>query len=134
MIVSGATAALYLGTESTVVAFVGVFLWGVDTAFFFVPARTLLQRYAPVAFHGRVLSINQSLEPAAGIVATPVVAVALGVGGIQTLGIVAGAIATVGGEVLLLLARGLAAPSASNFDPTAGSSRDAIALGGAAPG
>ena len=66
MIVSGATAALYLGTESEVVAFVGVFLWGVDTAFFFVPARTLLQRYAPAAFHGRVLSLNQSLEPAAG--------------------------------------------------------------------
>src|SRR6478609_7757313 len=134
MIVSGATAALYLGTESEVVAFIGVFLWGVDTAFFFVPARTLLQRYAPAAFHGRVLSINQSLEPAAGIVATPVVAVALGVVGIQTLGIVAGAIATVGGVVLLLLARGLAAPRASDYDATAGSSRDAIALGGAAPG
>ncbi len=74
MVVSGLTAALYLGTESEVVAFVGVFLWGVDTAFFFVPARTLLQRYAPAAFHGRVLSINQSLEPAAGIVATPIVA------------------------------------------------------------
>ena len=74
MIVSGATAALYLGTESEVVAFVGVFLWGVDTAFFFVPARTLLQRYAPAAFHGRVLSLNQSLEPAAGIVMTPLAA------------------------------------------------------------
>ena len=60
-------------------AFIGVFLWGVDTAFFFVPARTLLQRYAPAAFHGRVLSLNQSLEPAAGIVMTPLAAVALGV-------------------------------------------------------
>ena len=99
------------------VAFVGVFLWGVDTAFFFVPARTLLQRYAPAAFHGRVLSINQSLEPAAGIVATPIVAVALGVVSIQTLGIVAGAIATVGGVVLLLLARGLAAPRRPTSTP-----------------
>ena len=134
MIVSGATAALYLGTESEVVAFIGVFLWGVDTAFFFVPARTLLQRYAPAAFHGRVLSINQSLEPAAGIVATPVVAVALGVVSVQALGIVAGAIATAGGVVLLLFARGLAAPTASDYDPAAGSSREAIALGGAAPG
>ena len=61
------------------VAFVGVFLWGVDTAFFYVPARTLLQRYAPVAFHGRVLSLNQSLEPTAGIVMTPLAALALGV-------------------------------------------------------
>jgi predicted MFS family arabinose efflux permease len=134
MIVSGATAALYLGTESEVVAFIGVFLWGVDTAFFFVPARTLLQRYAPTAFHGRVMSLNQSLEPAADIVMTPLAALALGVLSVQTLGIVAGAIATVGGVVLLVLARGLAAPRASDFDPTAGSSRDAIALGGAAPG
>lgn len=134
MIVSGATAALYLGTQSEIVAFVGVFLWGVDTAFFFVPTRTLLQRYAPAAFHGRVLSLNQSLEPTAGIVATPLAAVALGVVSVQTLGIAAGAVATVVGVVLLVLARGLAAPSASEFDPTAGSSRDAIALGGAAPG
>jgi len=134
MIVSGATAALYLGTESRVVAFVGVFLWGVNTAFFYVPARTLLQRYAPAAFHGRVLSLNQSLEPAAGIAMTPLVALALGVVGVQTLGITAGAVAAVGGVVLLLLARGLALPAASEFDPTAGSSRDAIALGGAAPG
>src|SRR5690606_23516367 len=33
-IVSGATAALYVGTESLVVAYVGVFLWGIDVAFF----------------------------------------------------------------------------------------------------
>jgi predicted MFS family arabinose efflux permease len=134
MVVSGLTAALYLGTESEVVAFVGVFLWGVDTAFFFVPARTLLQRYAPAAFHGRVLSLNQSLEPAAGIVMTPLAAVALGIVSVQALGVIAGAIATVGGVVLLLLARGLAPPTASDYDPTEGSSRDAIALGGAAPG
>jgi len=134
MIASGATAALYLGTESRVVAFVGVFLWGVDTAFFFVPARTLLQRYAPRAFHGRVLSLNQSLEAAAGIVMTPLVALALGVIGVQALGITAGAVAAAGGVVLLVMARGLAPPTASEFDPTAGSSRDAIALGGAAPG
>lgn len=134
MIVSGLTAALYLGTESEIVAFVGVFLWGVDTAFFFVPTRTLLQRYAPTAFHGRVLSLNQSLEPGAGIVMTPLAAVALGVVSVQVLGVVAGAVATIGGIVLLVLARDLAPPSASEYDPTAGSSRDAIALGGAAPG
>lgn len=134
MIVSGATAALYLGTSSEVVAFVGVFLWGVDTAFFFVPTRTLLQRYAPAAFHGRVLSLNQSLEPAAGIVISPLVALALGVVSVQVLGVAAGAVATVGGVGLLWMARNLAAPSASSYDPTAGSSRDAVALGGAAPG
>jgi predicted MFS family arabinose efflux permease len=134
MIVSGATAALYLGTTSEIVAFIGVFLWGVDTAFFFVPTRTLLQRYAPAAFHGRVLSLNQSLEPAAGIVMTPLAAVALGVVSVQALGVLAGAAATVVGVVLLVLARGLAPPRASDYDPTVGSSRDAVALGGAAPG
>jgi predicted MFS family arabinose efflux permease len=134
MMVSGATAALYLGTRSEAVAFVGVFLWGVDTAFFFVPTRTLLQRYAPTAFHGRVLSLNQSLEPATGIVMTPLVAVALGVVSVQALGVAAGAVAAAGGVVLLVLAGGLAPPSASDYDPTAGSSRDAVALGGAAPG
>jgi predicted MFS family arabinose efflux permease len=135
MVVSGLTAALYLGTRSEVVAFVGVFLWGVDTAFFYVPARTLLQRYAPTAFHGRVLSLNQSLEPAAGIVMTPLVAVALGVVSVQVLGVTAGVVATVGGFVMLRLARGLGPPPpAVPVDPTAGSSRDAIALGGAAPG
>jgi predicted MFS family arabinose efflux permease len=135
MVVSGLTAALYLGTESETVAFVGVFLWGVDTAFFYVPARTLLQRYAPTAFHGRVLSLNQSLEPAAGIVMTPLVAVALALVSIQVLGIAAGAIATIGGLVLWRLARNLGPPPAPvPIDPTAGSSRDAIALGGAAPG
>jgi predicted MFS family arabinose efflux permease len=56
-VVSGATAALYLGTESLAVAVVGVFLWGVDVAFFYVPAKTLLQRYTPRRAHGRVLSI-----------------------------------------------------------------------------
>ena len=135
MVVSGATAALYLGTESLPVAFVGVFLWGVDTAFFYVPARTLLQRYAPVAFHGRVLSLNQSLEPTASIVMTPLAALALGVVSVSVLGVVAGGCAVVGGVVLLLVGRHLTVPAPSeSVDPTAGSSRDAIALGGAAPG
>src|SRR4029453_11074594 len=103
-----------LGTDSEVVAFIGVFLWGVDTAFFFVPTRTLLQRYAPTAFHGRVLSLNQSLEPTAGIIATPLAAVALGIVSVQTLGFVAGALAAAVGIVLLVLARGLAPPRASD--------------------
>jgi len=135
VVVSGATAALYLGTRSLVVAFVGVFLWGVDVAFFYVPAKTLLQRYAPLEFHGRILSLNQSLEPAAGIVMTPLGAVALGVVGVQTLGIAGGVCAVVGGLVALRLARRLRPPPpAGPFDAREGSSRDAIALGGAAPG
>jgi hypothetical protein len=65
---------------------------------------------------------------------TPLAGVALGVVRVLAPGTRAGAPATVVGVVVLLLARGLAPPSASDYDPTAGTSRDAIALGGAAPG
>ncbi len=132
VVASGITAAVYLGTGSVVVAFVGVFLWGVDVAFFYVPARTLLQRYAPSAFHGRVMALNHSLEPAAGIVMTPLAAVALTVVSVSVLGVAAGMLATLGGLMALRVARRLPVPrAATDIVP---SSRDAIGLGGAPPG
>jgi predicted MFS family arabinose efflux permease len=133
VVASGITAAIYLGTGSVVVAFVGVFLWGVDVAFFYVPARTLLQRYAPTEFHGRVMALNHSLEPAAGIVMTPLAAVALTVVSVSVLGVVAGLLATVGGILALRVARRLPVPgpAADELPPSA---RDAIGLGGAPPG
>lgn len=135
VIVSGLTAALYLGTRSLAVASAGVFLWGVDVAFFYVPAKTLLQRYAPVAFHGRILSLNQSLEPLAGIVMTPVGALALGLVGVRLLGVVGGAIATIGGVAMLVWSRRLGpVPVATVPDGRGGTSRDAVALGGSTPG
>ena len=135
VVLSGFTAALYVGTTSVAVALVGVFLWGVDVAFFYVPAKTLLQRYAPTAFHGRILSLNQSLEPLAGIVITPLGALALGFIGVQVLGVVGGVLAVFGGLVLLRWARRITpVPASGPIDPTAGTSRDAIALGGSAPG
>ncbi len=134
-IASGATAALYLGTSSLPVAFVGVFLWGVDVAFFFVPAKTLLQRYAPTSTHGRVLSINQTLEPLADLGMAPVAAVPAGALGIQLLGVVGGVAAAVAGAVALRrIARLGPLPPPVPPDPTAGTARDAIALGGPAPG
>ena len=135
MIVSGATAALYLSTRSLTVAYVGVFLWGVDVAFFYVPAKTLLQRYTPVAAHGRILSINQSLEPMTEIVMAPLAAAAVGLLGVRLLGVVGGAIVAGLGVVAFLLALRLAPPPpAGPVDPTAISSRDPIALRGQAPG
>lgn len=134
IVASGATAALYVGTHSLAIAAVGVFLWGVDVAFFYVPAKTLLQRFAPTEFHGRVLSLNQSLEPAAGMVVTPLGALALGVVGVQALGVLGGVAAAIGGLVALRLGWRLAVPAPVPVDPTAGSSRDAVALGGSAPG
>jgi predicted MFS family arabinose efflux permease len=134
-VVSGATAALYLGTESLAVAVVGVFLWGVDVAFFYVPAKTLLQRYTPRRAHGRVLSINESLEPLADLVIAPVAALVVAVLGIRLLGVTGGALAAVAGLVALRLSRRLGpVPPPTEPDPRAGSSRDAIALGGHAPG
>jgi len=135
VVLSGLTAALYLGTQVLAVAFVGVFLWGVDVAFFYVPAKTLLQRYAPGAFHGRILSLNQSLEPMAGIVMTPLGAVLLGFVGVQLLGVIGGVLASMGGVAVLLWARGIGpVPAAEPDAPPSGSPRDAIALGGSAPG
>jgi len=134
VIVSGATAALYVGTRSLPVAFVGVFLWGIDVAFFYVPAKTLLQRFAPTAYHGRVLSLNQSLEPLAGMIVTPLGAVALGLVGVQLLGVLGGLVAALGGVVALHVGRRLVVPVGVPVDPTAGTARDAVALGGSAPG
>lgn len=134
-IASGATAALYLGTSSLPIAFLGVFLWGVDVAFFFVPAKTLLQRYAPASAHGRVLSLNQTLEPMAGLGMAPIAAVLVGALGIQLLGVVGGVAAAVAGMVALRGADRLGPlPAPAPVDPAAGSARDAIALGGPAPG
>lgn len=134
-VASGATAAIYLGTGSLTVAYVGVFLWGVDVAFFYVPAKTLLQRYSPTAAHGRILSLNQSFEPLAAVVMAPVAGILVGVVGVQELGVGGGAVAAVAGVIAFRLARNLQPPPpATSKDPTAGSSRDATALGGPAPG
>lgn len=134
-VASGATAAIYLGTGSLTVAYVGVFLWGVDVAFFYVPAKTLLQRYSPTMAHGRILSLNQSFEPLAAVVMAPVAGVLVGVVGVQELGVGGGAVAAVAGVIAFRLARNLQPPPpATAKDPTAGSSRDATALGGPAPG
>jgi MFS transporter, DHA3 family, macrolide efflux protein len=133
VVASGLTAAMYLGTSSVTVAFVGVFLWGIDVAFFYVPARTLLQRYAPEAFHGRVMALNHSLEPAAGIVMTPLAAIALLVVSVSVLGVAAGLLATAGGILVLRRARRLPVPG-PGADELSPSTRDAIGLGGVPPG
>jgi predicted MFS family arabinose efflux permease len=132
---SGVTAALYLGTRWLPIAAAGVFLWGAGVAFFYAPAKTLLQRYAPTPAHGRILALNQSLEPLASMVTAPLAA-ALTVGrGIQAAGVAGGVAAVVGGLVTLGRGRHLPPPPLGvRADPRAGTSRDAIALGGPAPG
>lgn len=110
IVVSGATAALYLGTGSVAVAFAGAFLWGVDVAFFAVPVRTLLQRFTPVEAHGRVLSLNQSLEPATSLVIPPLAALLVTGIGVQSLALAGGLTVALAGLVALRLARGISHP------------------------
>lgn len=134
-VASGGAAALYLGTEHRVVAFAGVACWGVAVALFYTPAKTLLQRYAPVAAHGRILALNQTLEPLTDLVMTPAAAASVGLVGVQALGLVGGAAAGLAGVVALGWSRRLGPPPPPGpVDPTAGTPRDAVALGGPAPG
>lgn len=116
-VASGATAALYLGTEWPVVAAVGVFLWGVAVAFFHVPARTLLQRHAPVAARGRVLAIHETLEPLATLLVTPAVALGVGLVSVRALGVGGGALAAASGLVALRLSLRLPAPPGAGPPP-----------------
>ena len=93
---SGVTAIVYLGTPSVVVAFVGVAAWGVCTALLSGPSRTLLQRNAPEAVHGRVIATDTMSGTAAqllGILATGAL--------IGTFGVSA-AMSVLGGVVVLV--------------------------------
>jgi MFS family permease len=65
---SGVTAVVYLGTSSLVVAVVGVAAWGLCTALLSGPSRTLLQRNAQEAVHGRVLATDFIAANAAQLV------------------------------------------------------------------
>jgi len=134
-IASGVAATVYVGTTWLPVAFLGVFLWGAGVAFFYAPAKTLLQRYTPIATHGRILSINQSLEPLVDMAFTPLAAVALIRGDVRLLGVGAGVLLAGIGVVALLASRRLGPlPPAPAIDPADGTTRDAIALRGPAPG
>ncbi len=134
-IFSGATAALYVGTESLAVAFVGVFLWGTGVALFYTPSKTLLQRYSPLAFHGRILSLNQSLEPMASMVVTPIAAVSLGAISVSLLGVLGGTCAIGLGFTALRASHRLPpVPRPRAADASSGSSHDGLTRPGPAPG
>jgi MFS family permease len=111
VVLSGLTAGLYVGTHSVAVAYVGVFLWGVDVAFFAAPSRTLLQRGSPVHAHGRVLSLYRTAHSVADVVALPLTGVVVSTVGVQTAGLaVAGIAAAVGLLGLALVPAGLGRP------------------------
>jgi len=99
VILSGLTAGLYIGTRIEAVAFVGVFLWGVDVAFFAAPSRTLLQRHSPTSAHGRVLSLNRTLHSLGDLVALPLAGLLAAPLGVQGVAFCVAGIALVGGIV-----------------------------------
>jgi MFS family permease len=81
---SGVGALWYLGTESVVMAYAGVMVWGAFTAFVAGPSRTLLQRNSPPRAQGRVLALDRTMEGVGHLVAVPVtgfLASALGIRG-----------------------------------------------------
>jgi predicted MFS family arabinose efflux permease len=105
VLLSGLAAALYVGTGSVVVAFVGVFLWGVDVAFFAAPVRTVLQRESPIEAHGRVLALLATLDGWGNVAALPLTGLAIAAVGPRATGVGVGALAVLAGTAGLLVLR-----------------------------
>jgi MFS family permease len=79
---SGITAAVYLGTNSLVVAYLGVMVWGFFTGVIWGPSATLLQRATHESLHGRVMAadmLSQNLGLFLGLGAGGILIGALGV-------------------------------------------------------
>lgn len=110
VLLSGVAAATYIGTGSPAVAAVGVFLWGVDVAFFSAPARALLQRHAPVVAHGRVLGLHATLHAGGDLVALPVAGLLADLWGVQVAALAFAVLAVVAGAAGWLASRRLGAP------------------------
>ena len=125
VLLSGAAAATYIGTRWVPVAFAGVFLWGVDVAFFSAPSRTLLQRGAPAWAHGRVLALNRALHSWSDVVALPVAGTIAGAVGVRPAGLGVAAIAALAGAV------GLVVRPASAAEPVPGRDGDGDGLAAA---
>jgi MFS family permease len=118
VLLSGLTAGLYIGTHSVVLAYVGIFLWGVDVAFFGAPSRTLLQRGAPIYAHGRVLALYRTMHSVADVVALPLTGLFVGMVGVQRAGLTVAAIGGVAGVVgLLTVPKGVTADAADANAP-----------------
>jgi MFS family permease len=94
---SAVGAALYVGTANVVVAFVGLFVWGVVTALLIAPMRTLMQRSAPVEAHGRVFALDGMVHSTGDLLSLPLVGLAAGIVGVQVAGVAIAAVPLTGG-------------------------------------
>jgi MFS family permease len=87
----GLAASLFTGTTWVLAAYTGAFLWGVAGSVFFAVAFTALQQVAPMDAHGRVMSINATLQSWTETIALPLGGLTL-----ATLGVRAGALTLAG--------------------------------------
>ncbi len=94
---TGIGSMLYVGTSFEVVAFVGLLVWGVVTACFIAPLRTLMQRAAPVELHGRVFALDGTLHNAGDLVSLPLVGLVAGTAGVQVAGCAVAVLPILGG-------------------------------------
>jgi predicted MFS family arabinose efflux permease len=115
---SGIAAAVYVGTRSLPVAMAGVFIWGVDVAFFMPPMQTVLQRATPLEAHGRVMALAATANGIGNLVAIPIAGLVVGAVGVSRTGSIVGLAAVVTGTVGVLVA-------SSRFPGMAGSPKDA---------
>jgi MFS family permease len=116
VLLSGLTAGIYVGTGIEAVAVVGVFLWGVDVAFFSAPSRTLLQRHSPPAAHGRVLALYRTVHSAADVVALPLAGLAAGMAGVQATALTVATLPVIAGLVGFRIAGGRAIADAAPLE------------------
>ena len=87
----GLAAALFTGTTSVPVAYVGAFMWGVAGTVFGALALTTIQQVAPVRAHGRVMGVSATIQSWVETIGLPLGGVTL-----AALGVRAGALALAG--------------------------------------
>jgi len=118
VMLSGLAAATYIGTHLLAVAFIGVFLWGVDVGFYFAPAQTLLQRATPMSAHGRVMGLFNALNSWANVIALPLAAALASAEGPRFAGLVISAVAVLAGVLgLIFRPADVAAPADTAPEP-----------------
>jgi predicted MFS family arabinose efflux permease len=116
---SGLCAAIYVGTSVEAVAFVGIVAWGVVTACFIAPLRTLMQRAAPVEVHGRVFALDGSLHSLGDLISLPLIGLAVAAVGVQVAGAAIAIVPVVGGGLIWMRVRrdAIADGSFAELDP-----------------
>jgi MFS family permease len=108
----GLAACLFTGTTSVPAAYAGAFVWGVAGAVFAAVGRTVLQQAAPVAAHGRVMSVAATVQSWAETVALPLGGVTLAALGVRAGALALAGIAVAAGLAGLAVLRGRRVPCA----------------------